>query len=153
MVDYSFWVGLIKQTMESNDALMALVDGMIYTSAPGMLPTDDQLFGTHKACIGIQFGGLVPEALGGIAYHGYSINNQLIFFMVTVENISGRNSDTYAASIISAIHNLVKGSITQTMNGIDYGIVFSGFKITSMFDQAFPGRANAKLQATINFIG
>jgi hypothetical protein len=153
MVDYSFYIGLVKQALEDNAAITAAVDNMIYTSSPGMLPADDQLLGTNQTCIGIQFGGLVPQALGGVSYHGYSINNQLIYFMVTVENISSRNSDSYASYIIGLIHNLLKGSIEQTMNSITYGIVFSNFKITSMFDPAFPNRANSKLQAEIKFIG
>jgi hypothetical protein len=153
MVDYAFFVGLIKSALENNATINSACDGMIYTSSPGMVPVDDQLTGTNRACIGIQFGGLVPQALGGVSYHGISINNQLIFFVVTVENIQGRNSDTYASYIIGLIYDLIKGSISQTMNGLDYSIVFSNFKITSMFDPEFSNRANSKLQCEIKFLG
>ena len=150
MDDYS---GLIRQKLESDDILMALVDGMVYESAPGMLPQDDKLTGPNQACIGIEFSASTIQPLPGVYFHGYSDNNQQIFFKVTVQNMTGRNSVIYANSIIYRIKDLFKSGSTQRMDGIDYQILItSPFRKTSVFDNAFPNRANVKLEMQINYI-
>jgi hypothetical protein len=160
MVNYSFWISLIKQKLASDDAISAAVQGHVYTSAPGMLPVDEELNGKpedpnlQQACIAIQHSALVSSGLCGVAYHGLSMNDQQIFFIITVQNISGRDSDTYAAYIAGLIHDFIKGGITQDMNGQTYQINFKAhFRITSIQDPAFPNRANVKIEAEIGYLG
>jgi hypothetical protein len=150
MVDYSFYIGLIKQKLESDATLMALVDE-IYISSPGMQPADDKL-GTLKAIVAIQHGGLVSQALPGIYWHGFSNNDHLIFIHITVQNIQGRNSDTYASYLADLIHDLLKGGISVTMDGSINQLLFNTpFKITTMQDTTFPNRANCKIQTSIRY--
>jgi hypothetical protein len=162
MTDYSFYIGLIKQKLEDNATISAAVQGHIYTSSPGMLPADDELYGKtedpnlQKACIGIQHGGLSSQALPGIYWHGFSNNDHLIFIHITVENLSdssnSRNSDTYAAYLADLIHDLLKGGISITMDGSTHQILFNTpFKITTMSDPAFLNRANCKIQTSIRY--
>ena len=67
--------------------------------------------------------------------------------------MTGRNSIIYANSIIYRIKDLFKSGSTQRMDGIDYQILItSPFRKTSVFDNAFPNRANVKLEMQINYI-
>jgi hypothetical protein len=155
MVDYAFYIGLIRQKLSDNAALSAMVQGHIYKTAPGMLPADKELHGSIDdpnltlACIGIRLNAMRSTTLGQVL----NVNKQQVVFVVTVENTQDRDSDSYASSIIDLIQKALEGDIYQTMNNISYHIMFEPpFSIMTISDPAFPNRANASLTAQAFFI-
>jgi hypothetical protein len=154
MTDYAFYRGLLVQALQENSRISALVAN-IFPTAPGE-PPSDLMLGELQACIGIATQACVPQPLIGVAQHGNSIISSLVSFIITVQNIKGRDSESYASEIAGLIYDLFKGDFYQIMNNNTYQLVFrpTSWKITTLPDQNFGGnRANVKLSAEIKYFG
>jgi len=155
MTDYAFYRGLLVQALQENSTISALVDN-IFPTSPGEPPADEKLRGDLQACIGVSTQACVPQPLIGVAQHGNSIISSLVNFMITVQNIEGRDSESYGSWIAGLIYDLFKGDFSQTMNNNSYRLVFrpTSWKITTLPDQQFGGkRANVKVSAEIKYFG
>jgi hypothetical protein len=154
MSDSAFYIGLLVQALVEDGTISDAVDN-IFGAAPGEPLSDDSLEDL-QACIAVSSQGVTPTPLIGVKQHGNSIVDQLVSFMITVQNIEGRDSSSYASWIAGLIFDLFKGDFSQEMNNNTYQLIFSpsSWKIVSLPDSNFGGRrANVKVSAQIKYFG
>ncbi len=120
-MNFSNYVALVCQCFMDDDTLNGMVDGEI---VPGFQRTnaDSHLAGTHHTCIGVRNLDVTQQDLGGCAYHGLSMYDQLIEISVT----SKADNDTYIASVVHEIMRIMKRPLTKTLNGVSYSVYTTG---------------------------
>lgn len=120
-MNFSNYVALVCQCFMDDATLNGMVDGEI---VPGFRRTnaDSHLEGTHQTCIGVRNLDVTAQDLGGCAYHGLSMYDQLIEISVT----SIASDDTYIASVVHEIMRIMKRPLTKTLNGVSYSIYTTG---------------------------
>jgi hypothetical protein len=120
-MNFSNYVALVCQCFMDDATLNGLVDGEI---VPGFQRTnaDSHLEGPHKTCIGVRNLDVTGQDLGGCAYHGLSMYDQLIEISVTAK----ADDDTYIASVVHEIMRIMKRPLTKTLNGVSYSVYTTG---------------------------
>jgi hypothetical protein len=154
LTDFAFYVGLLEQALKDDLTISGAVDN-IFQAAPGEPVSNDKLE-ELQACISIATQALTPQPLAGVASHGNSTILQQISFMVTVSNIAGRDSNSYASWICGLIFDKFKGDYVQKMNNINYQVVFrpASWKIATLPDNDFGGnRSSAKVTTELKYFG
>lgn len=121
MANFANYIGLICQCFLDDATLNGMVDGEII---PGFQRTnaDSHLEGAHHTCIGVRNLDVTAQDLGGCAYHGLSMYDQLIEISVT----SIASDDTYIASVVHEIMRIMKRPLTKTLNGVSYSVYTTG---------------------------
>lgn len=121
MANFANYVALVCQCFMDDSVLPGMVDGEI---VPGFQRTnaDSHLGGVHQTCIGVRSLDVIAEDLGGCAYHGLSMYDQLIEISVT----SIASDDTYIASVVHEIMRIMKRPLTKTLNGVSYSVYTTG---------------------------
>lgn len=154
MANFAFYIGLVEQALKDDATIAGAVDN-IFQSAPGEPVSNDKLE-ELQACISISSQALTPQPLAGVASHGNSVLLQQISFMVTVANIAGRDSNSYASYLAGLIFDKFKGDYVQKMNNINYQIVFrpASWKIATLHESEFAGnRSSAKVTTELKYFG
>lgn len=120
-MNFANYVALVCQCFMEDETLKAMVDDEI---VPGFQRTnaDSHLEGPHKTCIGVRNLDVTAQDLGGCAYHGLSMYDQLIEISVTAK----ADDDTYIASVVHEIMRIMKRPLTKTLNGVSYSVYTTG---------------------------
>ena len=120
-MNFSNYVALVCQCFMDDSVLPGMVDGEI---VPGFQRTnaDSHLEGAHHTCIGVRSLDVTAQDLGGCAYHGLSMYDQLIEISVTAK----ADDDTYIASVVHEIMRIMKRPLTKTLNGVSYSVYTTG---------------------------
>ena len=120
-MNFSNYVALVCQCFMEDSVLPGMVDGEI---VPGFqrINADSHLEGARQTCIGVRSLDVIAEDLGGCAYHGLSMYDQLIEISVTSKD----DNDTYIASVVHEIMRIMKRPLTKTLNGVSYSVYTTG---------------------------
>lgn len=120
-MNFANYVALVCQCFMDDSVLPGMVDGEI---VPGFQRTnaDSHLEGAHQTCIGVRNLDVTGQDLGGCAYHGLSMYDQLIEISVT----SIASDDTYIASVVNEIMRIMKRPLTKTLGGVSYSVYTTG---------------------------
>ena len=121
MVNFANYVALVVQCLMDDTTLNPMVDGKIIAGFQ-RTNADDHLTGAHQTCIGVRNLDVTSQDLGGCAYHGLSMYDQLIEISVTAK----ADDDTYIASVVHEIMRIMKRPLTKTLNGVSYSVYTTG---------------------------
>ncbi len=149
MANFANYVALVCKCFEDDSVLPGMVDDEIIAGFQ-RTNADSHLEGAHQTCIGVRSLDIIAEDLGGCAYHGLSMYDQLIEISVTAK----ADDDTYIASVVHEIMRIMKRPLTKTLNGVSYSIstIGGGGKFKPVNDPAFSDRIEMTGTYRLGFI-
>jgi len=153
MVDISQYVAAVAQHLQNDSVLNALCDGQVISGFRRTM-ADQYLAGTQQACIGIRNLSKNSQPLGGAAYHGGGLHDQLVEIRIITMLRATRQDDSYAYAIGAEVERLLRHGFSETLNSIVYKIdSIPNINFTSLDDDVFNDRIEIQATVRLKYIG